>query len=182
MMGMGSTQAPSDSPPLSSVAGGYRDDGILLTALGLADALALMAVIHPGPYYWAGVIVAVLLFTVGYVALVDHNQKWLTTAIEGAVAITENAAVRDHQGLAQKTLLMVVLYGALNAAWVLWGRTLGVGSGLVPGMMIAQGVTMLVRGERVRSWQRDHNSELLASFGWKRRYQRGYFVRPMAHP
>ena len=51
MIGMGSTQAPSDSRPLSSVAGGYRDDGILLTALGLADALALMAVIHPGPYY-----------------------------------------------------------------------------------------------------------------------------------
>ncbi len=182
MIGMGSPQAPSETRPLSSLAGGYRDDGIMIIGLGIADALALMVVFHSGPYYWAGVIVVVLLFTMGYVALVDHNQKWLTTALEGAVAIPDHAAVRDHQGLAQKALLMVVLYGALNAAWVLWGRTLGVGSGLVPGMMIAQGVTWLVRAERVRSWQRDHNSELLASLGWRRRHERGYFIRPLARP
>jgi|GEM_PF-6461509 hypothetical protein len=179
MFGVGSARVPSGSRLLTPLSGGYRDAGILLAGLGLADALALMAVIQPGPYYWAGVIAALLLFAVGYVAL-DHSQKWLTTAIEGAVAIPNNACVRDHHGLAQTALLMMALYGALNAGWVLWGRPLGMGSGLVPGMMIAQGVTLLVRAERVRSWQRDHNSELLASFGWKRPHQRGYFIRSLA--
>ncbi len=180
MIGAGSTQVRSETRPLSSLAGADREDGIIVIGLGIADALAVMTAIHPGPYYWGGVIFAVVLFTVGYVALADRNQKWLSRAIEGAVAAPENAARRHHQGLAERAFLIVAAYGAANAflalLWVVWGS----GSppvGLVPGMMMAQGVTLLVRAERVRSWEREANSELLVSFGWRRRHNRGYFVR-----
>ncbi len=152
----------------------------MIIGLGIADALAVMAAIHPGPYYWEGVIFAVVLFTVGYVALVDRKEKWLTRAIEGALAIPENAARRHHQGLAQRAFLIVAAYGAANAFWALLWLVWGSGSpsmGLLPGMMMAQGVTFLVRAERVRSWERDANSELLVSFRWRRRHNGGYFVR-----
>jgi len=170
----------SGTRPLSPLAGGYRDDGILLTGLGLADALALMAVIHPGPYYLAGVIFAAVVLTIGPVVLLDRKGKWLSTAVESSATAPTDAPVRRHQALAQRAFLMVAAYGAMSALWPLLWAHWGSSSPplwLVPGMMIAQGVTSLVRAERVRSWEREANSELLASFGWRRRHKRGYFVR-----
>jgi len=176
MFGVGSKRVPAGSRPLTPLAGGYRDGGILLIGLGVADALALNVFLNVGSYYWVGVIVAVLLFTVAYVVLDDHNQKWLTIAVESAEAIPENAVVRNHPRLALSAAFMVLGFGAGTAAWVL---LLG-NSGFMPGMMIGQGLTMLVRAERVRSWQRDHNSELLESLGWRRQHRRGYFIRSLA--
>lgn len=169
------------SRPLSSLAGGYRDDGIMIIGLGIADALALMVVFHSGPYYLAGVIFAAVVLTIGPVVLLDRKDKWLSTAVESSATAPTDAPVRRHQAFAQRAFLMVAAYGAVSVLWPLLWVHWWSGSPplwLVPGTMIAQGVTSLVRAERVRSWERDHNSELLSSFGWRRRHKRGYFVRP----
>jgi hypothetical protein len=93
MIGMGSTEAPSETRSLSPLTNVYRDDGFMLIGLGIADALVLMAVFHPIPYYWAWVISAALVFAVG---LVDRNEKWLTTAVETSGRVLADAPTRRH--------------------------------------------------------------------------------------
>jgi hypothetical protein len=76
---------------------------------------------------------------------------------------------------------MVVVFGALTAGVALMSAQ-GILSasevGFVPGMMVAFGVAELIKAERVRSWERERNSELLVTTSWVRWRARGYFVRP----
>jgi hypothetical protein len=72
---------------------------------------------------------------------------------------------------------------ALSALAAVLATSAIIPSGLIVtlwAMMIAQGVWSLVRAVRVRSWERNWNSELLISSGWRRRLDRDYFVRPAA--
>ncbi len=179
MIGLGSTRVASGTRPLSPLTDGYRDDGFMIIGLGIADALVLMAVLHPIPYYWAWVISAAVFFAVGFVLLLERHEKWLTTAVETSVSALADAPTRRHLGAVQRGIPLVPLCGALTALSALAFSAIlsHVLLVILPGIMVASGVRELVRAERVQSWERERDSELLVAAGWRRWHPPSYFVR-----
>ena len=179
MIGLGSTQVASGTRPLSPLTDAYRDDGFILISLGIADAVVLVAVLQPIPYYWAWVISAVVVFAVGNVFLLDRHKKWLTTAVETSGRALADAPTRRHLGVVPRGLPLVPLCGALTALSALAFSAIlsHVLLVILPGIMVASGVRELVRAERVQSWERERDSELLVAAGWRRWHPPSYFVR-----
>jgi uncharacterized membrane protein len=127
-----------------------------------------MAVLHAGTYDLVGVATTAAVFSLWQVVIVDRRVGWLATAVESSSTALADATVRRHHGLAQRTILVVIIYAALSALVALLATGAIIPSGLIvmlPAMMIAQGVWSLVRAVRVRSWERNRNSELLISSG-----------------
>jgi hypothetical protein len=151
MIGVSSTQVPSGTRPLSPLTDGYRDDGFILIGLGIADALVLMAVLQPIPYYWACVLAAAVVFAIGSVLFLDRQEKWLTTAVETSGRALADAPTRRHLGVVLRGLPLVPLCSALTALSALAFSAISSHVLLVilPGIMVAGGVRELVRAKRV---------------------------------
>lgn len=181
MIGMGSTAVPSEIRPLSRLTDRYRDDGSLLLGLGIADALALAAALHLGAHYWIAVGLTALVGVVGTNLLVDRNDKWLSKALQGSAAARADAPLSRHEARARGAFFRLAVLGAFTAAVaLLWTQGIVTASdvGIVPGGLVAGGLTELVRAARVRSWERDGGSELLVVADWMLWRARAYFVRP----
>jgi hypothetical protein len=159
----------------------YHDDGSLLIGVGIADALALAAALHFGTHYWAAVGLTALVGVVGSTLLVDRKAKWLTKALQGSAAARADAPVSRHEARARGALFRLAVFGGFTAAVaLLWTQGIVTASdvGIVPGGLVAAGLTELVRTARVRSWERDGDSELLVVADWMPWRARAYFVRP----
>ncbi|MGH7666058.1 MAG: hypothetical protein ACREN1_01915 [Candidatus Dormibacteria bacterium] len=146
----------------------------MFIGLGIATALALAATLHPGPGYWAQLVFMAVVLTVGNVWLVDGNGKWPAKMAQGSQPVPGNAPVHYQRLLATRVPYAVVVFGAFTAfVALIWAP----GAGLVPGIMLAQGVTSLVRAEQVGSWERERDSELLVTAHWRPVRRLVYFVR-----
>ena len=181
MIGLGSTRVTSGTRPLSPLTDVYRDNGFMLIGLGMADALALMAVFHPRPYYLAEVIFVAVVWAASFELLVYRKNKVLTRAVGRSTPAPAAVPVRRHQGLVRFGLSMAAAFGVLTA--ISAGLSEAISSHgrlvLVPAMMVGFGVFGLVEAERVRRWEREQDSELLVSIAWGLgpRPTYSYFVR-----
>ncbi len=171
--------APGQPQALQPMADRSRDAGLLILAIGVADALIFRVVVRPTPYYWSGIVLAVVLFTGGYL-LLDRRGQWLDRVVVQARPSAAPVAIRRHLGLAMDALLIVVVNGVLSGAFILLAaRGLldqGSSAGLVAGVAVAQGVLAIVHSQQLRSWERDRASRLLVASSWRRRPSRGYIL------
>ena len=158
MIGLGSTRVASGTRPLSPLADVNRDGGFMLIGLGMADALALMAVFHPQAYYLAEVIFMAVVLAAVFELLVYRNNKVLTRAVGLSTPAPADAPVRRHQGPIRFGLSMAVAFGVLTAIFASIASLV-----LMPAMMVGFGVVELIEAERVRRWEREQDSELLVS-------------------
>jgi hypothetical protein len=152
----------------------------LLIGLGIPDALGAGTALRLGPHYWATVLLAAVVFTLGSVLLVDRHDKWLTKAVHTSAPAATGTPVAGYQWLAPRALWMAVVFGAFTAVVALisaQGIVPIAEVGLVPGMMGAGGLRVLVRAERVRAWERERDSELLIPTSWRWWRTPAYFVR-----
>lgn len=81
----------------------------MIVVLGVADTLVLIAVLHAGTYDLAGAATTAAVFSLWQVVIVDRRVRWLATAVESSATALANATVRRHHGLAQRTILVVII-------------------------------------------------------------------------
>ena len=163
---------PGQPQALQPMADRSRDAGLLILAIGVADALIFRLVVRPIPYYWSGIVLAVVLFTGGYL-LLDRRRQWLDRMVVQAQPSAAPVAIRRHLGLAKDAGLILVVYGVLSATVILLGARglLDQGSiaGILTGMAVAQGVLAIVHAQQLRSWERDRASRVMVASSWRRR-------------
>ena len=162
-----------------------RDAGRLIVAIGVADAVIFRLVVRPTPYYWSGIVLAIVLFTGGYLVL-DRRGQWLHRMVVQARPAAAPVAIRRHLGLAKDAGLILVAYGVLTAIVSLLAARGSLDQGsiaaILPGALIAQGILELVHAQQLRSWEWDRAARLLVALSWRRRPPRGYILVESGRP
>ena len=123
MVGFGATEIAVDAEPrgVAPLAGAYRADGFMIIGLGIAQALALMAVFGAGSRYGGMVGAAALLFSIVYVLFFSFKGSGLNQAFERSGAATVEGPVSRYGWLVRRALLIATAsesIGLGSAAWL----------------------------------------------------------------
>jgi hypothetical protein len=159
-----------------------RDRGLLLIGLGVLDGVVLALLLHHDAETWWLMALAGAFFTAAYLLFDGAGRSLIRQVERRSEALDGEIAIEQHPALLSTTLGMLLSVAALTAVLVL--VTIGVNdvalTELLPAQLIGFGLLGWASGERVRTWERQHDSEVLVDAPWRLRPKYRYFVRSRA--
>lgn len=169
--------------PLGRLTALCRDGALVLIGVGILDWLVLVAALSWARENWWSMPVAAVLFSLAYLFLVDSEGRSLIKKVElRSETVGSEISVEPHHALRLTAIRGLLLMTVFTVALVLVTSRLGIVSltALWPAQLIAAGMLSWARGDRVRGWERLHESQVFVSVSGHLRLKVRYFVRPLA--
>jgi hypothetical protein len=159
-----------------------RDRGLLLVALGVLDGVALALLLHHDAETWWLMPLAAAVFTSIYLLFDGAGRSLIRQVERRSETLDGEIAIEHHPALPSTTLGMLLGVAALTAVLVLVsiGENDVALTELLPAQMVGFGLLGWASGKRVRTWERQHDSEVLVDAPWRLRPNYTYFVRSLA--
>ena len=182
MLGIVATRG-SGPRPLGRLTELCRDGALVLIGVGILDWLVLVAVLGWARENWWSMPAAAILFSLAYLFLVDSEGRSLIKKVElRSEMVGSEISVEPHHALRLIALRGLLLMAILTVALVIVSSRLDITSltALLPAQLIAFGLVSWTRADRVRGWERLHDSQVFVSVSGHLRLRVRYFVRPLA--